>query len=329
MNELAIRRILAATTFAVAAIAFAAGAVANDQVNVRFSWKLKGEYGPMYLAQEKGYFKKAKLDVRLGEGAGAQAALGSLVQGQEDVVVLPGIFALSAIQKGIPVKLVALYHPSTPIVLLSFPDKPVRTPKDLEGKTIATSVGETGTTYLDVFCKLNSVDCSKIKRVTMNDQARYPNFLQRHVDVVSAYEDNDLPLIQAKNKTKFVILDMVKYSLAVPGMSVVTSDANIAKKPDVLRRFLHAVAEGIGAAKKDPEAATRAIMKNWPNAPDSKIVLQQVKVTLGAIPAPASHPIGWIDQKVIATTLQMMKSTGEIKEPKPVDAYFTNALLKQ
>lgn len=329
MYGLAIRRFLAAVSFVAAGIAFLTAAKADDQVNVRFSWKLKGEYGPLYLAQENGDFKKAGLNVRMGEGAGAQAALGSLVQGQEDAVVLPGIFALSAIEKGIPIKLVALYHPRTPIVLLSFPDKPVQTPKDLEGKTIATSVGETGTTYLDVFCKLNGADCSKIKRVTMNDQARYPNFLQRHVDVVSAYEDNDLPLIQAKNRTNFVILDMVKYGLAVPGLSIVTSDANISKKRDVLKRFLHAVAEGVSASKADPETATRALMKNWPNAPDAKIVLQQVKVTLSAIPAPAGHPIGWIDEKILGTTLQMMKSAGEISEPKPVGAYFTNALLNQ
>ena len=35
------------------------------------------------------------------------------------------IFALTAIQKGMPVKLIALYHPKTPIGIISFPDKPV------------------------------------------------------------------------------------------------------------------------------------------------------------------------------------------------------------
>src|SRR3954463_12685248 len=93
---------------ALAGFAVAFAAAAQDPVNVRFSWKMKGEYGPFFMAQEKGLYAKEKLNVRMGEGAGAQAALGALLQGQEDVVVLPAIFALTAIQKGMPVKLIAI-----------------------------------------------------------------------------------------------------------------------------------------------------------------------------------------------------------------------------
>lgn len=48
----------------------------------------------------------------------------ALVQGQEDIVVIPEIFAASAIQKGMPIKIIVLYHPKTPVVLISHPDKP-------------------------------------------------------------------------------------------------------------------------------------------------------------------------------------------------------------
>ena len=323
------RKLLAVVPVVLAGLLCATAAFAQDQVNVRFSWKLKGEYAPLYLAQEKGYYAKEHLSVRMGEGAGAQAALASLIQGQEDVVVLPGIFALTAIQKGIPVKLIAIYHPKTPLALISFPDKPVRTPKDLEGKTIATSVGETGTTYLDAFCKLNHVDCSKIRRVTMNDQARYPNFLQRQVDVVSVYEDTDLPIIEAKQQTKFVIMDMVKYGLAVPGLALVTSDQDIAQKSDVLKRYLRATNEGIKDATANPDAAAQALMKNWSGAPDAKIVDEQVRITVKYISTPAGHPRGWIEEKTVADALQLLHSTGEITDPKPVGAFYTNALLTQ
>ena len=48
----------ALTTAACSAALFAAStspAFAQEQVNVRFSWKLKGEYAAMYVAQEKGF----------------------------------------------------------------------------------------------------------------------------------------------------------------------------------------------------------------------------------------------------------------------------------
>lgn len=309
------------------ATAFIGSARAEDQVNVRFSWKLKGEYGPLFLAQEEGLFKKNNLQVRLGEGAGAPAALGALVQGQEDAVVLPGVFALSAIQKGIPVKLIALYHPKTPVALISWPEKPVNKPQDLIGMTVGHSVGETGTSYLDAFLRLNGVDPAKVKRVTMNAQSRVPAFIQHQIDVVSVYQTNDLPILEQTQKTKFVVMDMVKYGLAIPGLAVVTSDDNIAKKSDVMRRFLAASAQGVLDAKKDVKAATAALIKNWPNHPVDQAVFEQVKATVDAIPAPDGHEIGWIDQKVIKDTLTLLQSTGEIDTPKPLDAYFTNSLL--
>jgi len=310
-----------------AAATYTGAALAQDQVNVRFSWKMKGEYGPLFLAQEKGAYAKEKLNVRMGEGAGAQAALGALLQGQEDIVILPAVFALTAIQKGMPVKLVAIYHPRTPIGIISFPDKPVRVPKDLEGKTIAHSVGETGTSYLDAFCKLNSVDCGKISKVQMNSQSRMPQFLQRQVDLVTVYTNVDLPLIEAQTKQKYVLLDMPKYGFTIPGLAVVTSDAIIAAKPDVIKRYLRATAQGIADTKANNDEATRAMMKNWSGGPDAAIVAEQVKLTAAAIPVPAGHTIGWIDDKLIADTLDLLKSAGEIDAPKPTSTYYTNALL--
>jgi len=321
-----LRKLIAASATAVI-VAMSFAAFAQDPVNVRFSWKMKGEYGPLYMAQEQGYYAKEKLAVRMGEGAGAQAALGALIQGQEDVVILPAIFALTAIQKGMPVKLIALYHPKTPIGIISFPDKPVRVPKDLEGKSIAHSVGETGTSYLDVFCKINNVDCSKVNKVQVNAQARMPQFLQRQVDLVSVYANNDLPLIEAQTKQKFVVLDMTQYGFAIPGLAAVTSDALIASKPDVLKRYLRATALGIEATKKSNDDATKAMMKNWSGGPDAAVVATQVKVTADAIPVVSGKPIGWIDEKTIAAALDLLRSAGEIDAPKPLPTYYTNSLL--
>jgi NitT/TauT family transport system substrate-binding protein len=322
------RQVLLAAAITALVPILAGPANAQDQVNVRFSWKLKGEYGPLFLAQEEGLFKKSNLQVRLGEGAGAPAALAALIQGQEDAVVLPGVFALSAIQKGIPVKLIALYHPKTPVALISWPEKPVNKPQDLVGLTVGQSVGETGSTYLDAFLRLNGVDPAKVKRVTLNAQSRVPAFINHKLDVVSVYQTNDLPIIEQTLKTKIVVMDMVKYGLSVPGLAVVTSDANIAKKPDVMRRFLAASAQGVVDAKKDVKAATAALLKNWPNHPDERAVFQQVKATVEAIPVPQGHTIGWIDQKTIADALTLLQSTREIGTPKPIDVYYTNALLQ-
>lgn len=315
-------------TAALAALLVSTSAAwATDAVNVRFSWKLKGEYGHLYLAQEQGIYASKNLAVRMGEGAGAPAALGALLQGQEDVVVMPAIFAVSAIQKGMPVKIVALYHPRTPVVLISQPDKPVAQPKDLEGKTIAHSVGETGTSYLAVFCAVNGIDCAKVKKVQMDAQSRVPQFLQKQVDAVSVYRTSDLPVLEAKVGTKFTVLDLAQHGLAIPGLAAVSSNAAIAKRPEVLRRYLAAVNEGIAATRKDPKAAAAALMKTWQGSPPQEVVEAQVRATMDAVPSGPGKPVGWIDAKAISQALDLLKTDEAIGTPKPVETFFTNDLL--
>ncbi|HZU52201.1 MAG TPA: ABC transporter substrate-binding protein [Sphingomicrobium sp.] len=317
-------------TMAVAALTIASfgnSASAQDQVNVRFSWKLKGEYAPLYLADEKGFFANKNVKVRLGEGAGAPAALGALLQGQEDVVILPGIFAISAIQKGMPVKLIAVWHPRTPVTIISHPDKPVLKPKDMEGKSIAVSVGETGTTYLDTFCQINHVDCSKIKRVQVDAASRVNYFLQGQVDMVSVYQTNDLPALEEKVGKAFPKLDMAANGLAVPGLSAVSSDTDINKRADVLKRFLAAVDEGIAATRQDPKLAAEVLLKHWPAGPSLNVVEQQVRATVDAIKPENGHPAGWIDPKLITSSLDLLKTESDIGKPRPVDVFYTNTLL--
>ncbi len=322
-----VSRFLFRAVSAAAACILASSAWAADEVKVRFSWKLKGEYAHLYVAQDKGFYSARNLTVRMGEGAGAPAALGALLQGQEDIVIMPAIFAVSAIQKGMPVKIVALYHPQTPIVLISHPEKPIVNPKDLEGKTIAHSVGETGTSYLGVFCALNAVDCSKVKKVQMDSQSRIPQFLQKQVDAVSVYLTSDLPIIEARSGIKFAVLDLPAKGLSIPGLAAVSSNSVIASKPDALKRYLAAVNEGIEATRKDPKAASASLIAAWQGAPAAAIVEAQVKATIDAIKTVPGRPTGWIDPAAITQALELIKTDENIGTPKPVANFFTNDLL--
>src|SRR3979411_3559074 len=54
-----------------------------EKLTVRFTWKLKGEYAPLFVALDKGYYKAEGLDVDLAEGSGAQTVLKLLASGHE------------------------------------------------------------------------------------------------------------------------------------------------------------------------------------------------------------------------------------------------------
>ncbi|MEW6436359.1 MAG: ABC transporter substrate-binding protein [Pseudomonadota bacterium] len=311
------------------AITFAAvhSVRAEDDFNVRFSWKLKGEYAPFYLALDRGIFTKAGLNVRIGEGAGAQAALGALIQGQEDAVVIPAIYALTAVSKGMPVKIVALYQPQAPAVIISFPDKPIKTPKDLVGKSLIGTIGDPTTSYLKVFCRINNIDCDEIKLVLLANQARLPQFMSRQVDALSTYGNIEVPQLEFTSKVKFTILDVAKYGLIEPGLSVVASDAEIEKQPGRLASFLQALNQGFAETRQDPKAAAQALLQAWQGGPSPEVVETQVKLSNDTFVSTQGKPLGWIDGNTIAAALKLLKESGQITDVKPEDQYYVNSLL--
>jgi NitT/TauT family transport system substrate-binding protein len=321
------RRLFLMVASTLVCTAFSSSALAADVVKVRFSWKLKAEYAQFYLGQQKGLYEAEGIAPTFGEGAGAQAAVAALIQGQEDIAIIPGIFALTAIQKGMPIKIIALYQPVAPLMILSHPDAKVATPQDMEGKSFATCTGDTAGEYLSAFCQKNSVDCRKIKIVRMDCGARVPQFTRKGANMMTAYLNNDVPMLKQRVGT-FPMMRVADYGMKVPGLAAVASDAAIASKPDVLKRFLKATSSALQAMSADPRAATDAIKKIWSPAPPDSVVLEQVSETVKAITTKDGHPIGWVSDDDMLEALALLSTEASFGKPKDPKAYYTNKLLQ-
>jgi NitT/TauT family transport system substrate-binding protein len=242
-------------------------------------------------------------------------------------VVVQGIFAVTAIQKGMPIKIIALYIPKVGVVVISHADNPVRVPKDMEGKSIAVAVGDTGTTYLGTFAAKNGVDYGKIKRVQVEAQSRATLFIQKRVDLFTGFLTNDLPALEKATGTTYPTLNMAEHGLVIPGLAIVATDAAIAKRGDVFKRYLVALDKGIEAARHDMPAARDALIKSWSTAPSADVVDAQVKATIHEMTRVPGKPTGWTEANLVSATLDLLKTDQDIGVPKPADAFFTNELL--
>ena len=103
----------------------AAFAQSAEKLTIRFTWKLKGEYAPLYVALEKGYYKAEGLDVQLAEGNGAQNVLKAVAAGNEKFGYGPAVAAAQAVSQGLPVKVAAVYQTRAPMGVIAFPDTPL------------------------------------------------------------------------------------------------------------------------------------------------------------------------------------------------------------
>jgi NitT/TauT family transport system substrate-binding protein len=118
-------------------------AEAREKVLIRFTWKLKAEYAPLFVALGKGYYAAEGLDVQLGEGSGPTTVVKVIAAGTENFGYGATTLIADAVSRDLPVQVIAVYQPTAPIAIVSFPDIPLNIPKDLEGRKLGLVPGET------------------------------------------------------------------------------------------------------------------------------------------------------------------------------------------
>lgn len=316
----ALTAVMAATT--------AASAQALETVTVRFTWKLKGEYAPLFVALEKGYYKAAGLDVQLNEGAGAKTALRQLAAEQEQVVWGPVTNAAQALGEGINVKVITIYQPKIPIGLIAHAGTKLAAPKDLEGLKFAYTVGETVADLIDPFFRLNKVDKSKVTLIQMDGGARVTQFMTKRVDVISVFTNNDLPELEKKAGAKFTVLDVGKFGLALPGAGFMTNEKQMTTRAAVLKKLVAATNKGFEDARRNPEEAATILMKAFKVPVEKDVIVTQVKATAEAAIAPAGKPLGWQSEETWKSAIDLLAESGSIKAKRPLADYYTNAFVE-
>jgi NitT/TauT family transport system substrate-binding protein len=299
-----------------------------EKVTVRFTWKFKGEYAPLFVALDKGYYKAEGLDVDLAEGSGAQTVLKLLASSNEKFGYGPAVSAAQAVSQGLPVKVVALYQTEAPMGVISFPEVPLKTPKDLEGKRLAISVGETFGDMLGPFTRINHVDMAKIQQIQMDASARTSQFLTRKIDVMSVYLSNELPQIEKRAGVTFNLLKVADFGLNLLGASLIVGNSFAEQNPQIVKKLLRATALGYRDAMADPKGAARAMAKYMRVPEDPDVLERQVEATVVSTNAPAGKPIGWQERADWEANLTLLKETGGVSEVKPLSAYYTNEYLQ-
>lgn len=299
-----------------------------QKVVVRFTWKLKGEYAPLFVALDKGYYRAEGLDVDLAEGSGAETVVKTIGLGTDKIGYGPATVAPEAINQGLPVEIVAIYQPAVPIGLASFPDVPLQTPKDLEGRTLGISIGETFANLVKPFAEINHVDLSKVKVIQMNSSARAAQFMARKLDVASLYLTNELPLFENKAGVKFNFINIADFGLRVLGASFLVNDSYAKSNAQIIRKLLRATAKGYVEAKGNYQAATDIMEKYLTLKLPRDVLEAQVRATLDSTTSPLGKPLGWQDDGEWSSNLALLKSTGLISTVKDTHAYYTNDYLR-
>lgn len=133
--------------------------------------------------------------------------------------------------------------------------------KGLEGKSVAAPANSTAQYALEAAIKLNGVDRSKVKLVTLKPAEIVAAWSRGDIDAAYVWGPFTQQLEAAGGKQIFATKDLQKNDVLIFNNFVVRKEFS-QKYPELVAKFLRTYQDKVDEYKKDPEAASQIIAKH-------------------------------------------------------------------
>src|SRR6266542_3860346 len=231
-------RLVAILAAAIAVIA-ASLAYAEDKASLRLNWYLGGLHVPFYYGKERGFYAAEGIDLAINEGRGSANTVQVVAAGSDQFGMADSSSVISTAARGADVKSVMSLLNSTGFSVVSLADANIKTPKDLEGKSVAVSAGDPLGALLQAVCKANGVDCAKVNMVQVDPAAKVVTVLEKRADALLGGADDQYFLIKQRGFNP-AAMRYADWGANIVGMTIVTKTDLIKSNPELVRRFVRA-----------------------------------------------------------------------------------------
>lgn len=237
-------------TFAAAAVAactaISSGALAETRVTMHLDWLINGYHAPFHVAKEKGWYSDGGLDVTINPGKGSFDAVRAVGAGDAEFGFPDAATAVKSIAEGIPLTMVAVFLQETPMGIVSYADRNITAPKDLEGKTLSNVPIASTAKVLPAFFNRNGVDADKVTLVNHTFATAVPSVLADQVDAGQGYVFGEyLAIRNAAGERGVNWVSFADHGIQMYSNGIAVGNDFMASNPDAVAAFVKASVRGL------------------------------------------------------------------------------------
>ncbi len=293
------------------------------QVTVAMGYIPNVQFAPFFIADKKGYFAAEGLNVKYDWGFEVDGV--KLVgASQIDFAIVGGDQIIQARAQGIPIVYVANWYNAFPIEIVSLKDKNIVAPKDLIGKKVGMPClcGATYTAWRSLLYT------QKLDPAAVNVQdigfTQVQALTQGTVDAVGVYANNEPVQLELAGK-EINEIKTWEYTQLV-GNGVATNEETIAKRPDLVHRFVRALLKGIADSIADPSMALQISVGALPEAGGKNLKTSEA-VLNASIALWKSSRLGATKPEDWQAMEKFMREADFIQKDVDVSKAFTNEFI--
>ena len=274
-------------------------------------WVAQAQFAGYYVAQAKGFYKAAGLDVTIKPGGPDINPSQVLAGGGADVIVDWMPSALAAREKGVPEVNIAQVFQRSGLELTCRKDSGIRTPADFKGKTLGVWFAGNEYPFLSWMSKLGYKTTGGPDGVTVLKQGfNVDPLLQKQAACISTMTYNEYwQLIEAGMKpSDLTVFKYENQGVATLEDGLYTSDAKLKDPAEVdrLARFLKASMHGWSYAIGHQAEAVKIVLAadtSGAQTPEhqTRQLAEIAKLILGG-----THGLGYLDEVAANRTVRVL-----------------------
>jgi ABC-type nitrate/sulfonate/bicarbonate transport system substrate-binding protein len=298
---------------------------ALTKVTIQFNWVPNSSFAGWYVADVKGFYKRLGIDFQGKPGGPNLPDPTQVVDGGAADIGVRNMFSLiDAISKGADLVMIGARLQQNPYGILSLPDKPIKTAKDICGKKIGSDTVDIP--FINGVLQANGLptDCYKLVPVGAD-----PGPLVAHqIDGQAAYATGQ-PIILKDKGTPYVFSSFADMGLPLYGDVLFVKRSYLQTHHAILVRWMRATIQGWESYLKDPSYGIDLTMNQFGGKAAGDALIDQSATTEAEQPLmQGPHGLFWLDTNLIAGPMYAGLKTAGVKNLPSVNQLVDTTILQ-
>jgi len=308
-----------------------AGSAMAETLTVRLDFSPWGVHAGMHLANEKGWFDEAGLDIDIQDGKGTTNTIQLVGSGQVDVgQVQLGLMALAR-ENGLPLRSFAGWVRRGDLAVLVPEDSDIDSVEDLAGRKLVTFTASPWVPYIDSFLAAGGLSRDDLSILMVAPPAMVGTYASGEADGFMTVGPFGLPLVAGSRPAKQILLDdagvtFPSYGLIAQEDTIEERRDELAKLAEIQQRAWEYIFDG-----HVEEAADAIIARRPDNNLNRDVLIGQIETYRSFFSTERTKDLrfGLQSTEDWADAISAMVTADIIKPGQRPEDFFTNDLLPQ
>src|SRR5216684_1990133 len=234
-------------------------------VTLRLDWLFQGPNGGFMVAQDKGFYRDVGLNVDIGPGKGSGSTAQLVASKATQFGFSDGFVVGLSVSKGMNIRTVAGIYRRNPTGIVVQADSDIKSPKDLEGKSIAITPGSAQFQQWPAFVKGCGLDAAKIRVIAIDPAGTPPALINGQVPAIAGFVQGQAPSVEIRGGKKTRAFWYADCGVTAESNGIIVHNDLIKEDPDLIRSFVAASLKGFLYARAHLDEMA-AIVKKFSEA---------------------------------------------------------------